>query len=70
MIEQFFGWIAQAITAGVDILGQFVNNSITGDFMKLFLAVFAFVMVWKYVIAPLTHGGSDTVKDSKRNKNE
>lgn len=71
MINSFFQWITQALTAGVNILNEFVNNSVTGDFMKLFLVVFAFTMIMKYVIHPLLASGqSDKVKDTKRNKKD
>lgn len=71
MINDFFTWITQALGAGLGILNEFVNSEVTGAFMKLFLVVFAFTMVMKYVIHPLlASGSSDKVKDSKRNKKD
>lgn len=71
MIDAFFSWITQALSAGLNILNEFVNSEITGGFFKLFLVVFAFTMVMKYVINPLIASGkSDQVKDSKRNKKD
>lgn len=71
MIDAFFTWISQALSAGLNILNEFVNSEITGGFFKLFLVVFAFTMIMKYVINPLIASGkSDQVKDSKRNKKD
>lgn len=71
LLEQFFSWITQAVQCALDILDGFINNSVTGGFMTLFIVVFAFVMIMKYVIHPLfSGGGSDTVKNSKRNKKD
>lgn len=70
VFDFFFAQIRRGLTLGISILNEFIDNSITAPFMKLFLVVFAFAMIMKYVIYPLLFdsGSSDKVKKSRKKK--
>lgn len=70
VFDFFFAQVGRVLNAGLSILDQFVSSPVTGKFMKLFLVVFAFIMIMKYVIFPLLFdsGSSDQVKGTKKDK--
>lgn len=67
MISYFWNWITQSVSAALNWLNQLYSGEIMLPFRYLLIGVFAFGIVFSYIILPLIvpKRGSDKVKKKK-----
>ena len=68
MISYFWQWITQSVSAGLSWLNTVFTSGSMNDFLKLFLAVFALIIVITYIIKPLITAETGSDKAKKRNE--
>lgn len=58
VIVYFWNWITQSVSFGLGLLNQFFNSPVTGPFMQLGIVVFAFGIIFRFILEPVFGNGS------------
>lgn len=66
MINTFWNWIYDSVSAALNVLTTIVSNETFAPFFNLFLVVVAVGVIMKFIVKPmLGNTGSDKVKGEK-----
>lgn len=65
-IDYFWSWLTTALNFVLNLLNRIFSNSVLTPFFKLLIVVFAFGIIFKFVIIPVFGSGASDKAGKKK----